>query len=134
MTFSPRARFSYFEETSNPYPAAVGFTPVTAGRGQLTLGSAISYKFVTPNQMTINTSLRFDSVADVVRKGDWNIDNVTGRIQASSGFGFAGGAHIDVTAALDGLGADEGNGGGQGAGKRREAREGRHATAISRNC
>jgi hypothetical protein len=107
-TFSPRARVSYFEETSDGYTDSLGvaIAPVTTGKGQVSVGPGLLYRFVTDGEITVDTGLRLDGIADIDNDGDWSLDDLHGRIEGSLSISFPEGARLGLSTAYDGLGGD----------------------------
>lgn len=108
-TFSPRARASYFEETTKAYTDSlgVGIPSITAGLGQIAVGPAISYRFTTEGNVVIDTGLRFEGMADILNTSTASgFDNLRGRIEGTLDFSLGGSVSLGLSAAYDGIGAD----------------------------
>jgi len=105
-TFNPRARFSYLEETSDGYIDSLGVAipSISMGKGQLSIGPGISYRFVTDGKITVDTGLRLEGVADIEEDG---LEDFRGRIEGTLSLGFSAGGHVGFTAAYDGIGSDD---------------------------
>lgn len=110
-TFSPRARVSYFEETTKAYADSlgVGITSITAGLGQIAVGPAISYRFTAAGNVLIDTGLRFEAVADILRTTTASgFGNIHARIEGTIDLSLPGGAKFGLSSAFDGIGGDTG--------------------------
>ncbi|HTM76077.1 MAG TPA: hypothetical protein VL133_00395, partial [Devosia sp.] len=108
-TFSPRARVSYFEETTKAYTDSLGIAipSITAGLGQIAVGPAISYRYTTEGNVVIDTGLRFEGIADIVNSSTVSgFDGLRGRVEGTLDFSLAGGASLGLSAAYDGIGSD----------------------------
>lgn len=105
-TFGPRARLSYFEESSASYVNGLGVAipAVTAGVGQLAIGPSVSYRFVADGEITIDAGVRFDGVLDLVSAGTIGVGKLHGRIEGTLHLGFGGGARLGLLTAYDGIG------------------------------
>jgi hypothetical protein len=109
-TFSPRARMSYFEETSKQYVDSLGVTipDVKVGLGQVAFGPGVSYRHETDGGVIIDTGLRVDAIADFVEKSDESgFDNLHARLEGAIDFTFPTGARLGVSVAQDGTGSGE---------------------------
>jgi len=109
-TFSPRARFSYFEETTRPYIDSLGIEipATTVGLGQLTIGPAISYRYVTEGEIIIDTGLRLEGIADIFRAtNDIGLDKFRIGVEGTIGLSFPGGAKLGLAVGRTGLGGEE---------------------------
>ncbi|PXA96203.1 hypothetical protein DMC47_17995 [Nostoc sp. 3335mG] len=107
-TFSPAARLSYFEETSEGYADSLGvFIPsVTAGLGQFALGPRISYRFDLDSDVVIDAGLRFEGVVDIVNsKGMVAASNAHGRVEGSLGVNFGSGLTLGASVTYDSIGS-----------------------------
>ena len=105
-TFGPRARLSYFEETSAAYTDSLGIDipAITAGLGQIAVGPAISYRYVTEGEVVIDTSLRFEGIADLLNtSAGFALDDIHGRVEGTVGFAFPGGSSLGLSVAHDGI-------------------------------
>jgi len=108
-TFSPRARASYFQETTKAYTDSLGvnISPISAGLGQIAVGPAISYRHNTEGNMVIDTGLRFEGVADILNNSTRSgFDKLHGRIEGTLDISLRGGASLGLSAAYDGIGSD----------------------------
>jgi hypothetical protein len=108
-TFQPAARLSYFEETSDAYTDGLGiFVPsVTTGTGQLALGPALSYRFVTDGEIGVVIGARLDGVLDfTLDGGSLASDGAHAELEASIDLGLPGGARLGAAVKAGGLGED----------------------------
>jgi hypothetical protein len=111
-TFSPRARVSYFEETTKAYidGLGVGIPSITAGVGQIAMGPAISYRYTTEGNVIVDTGLRLEGIAEILNTSAASgLDNLHGRIEGTIDLSLPGGAKLGLSAALDGIGGNTGN-------------------------
>lgn len=107
-TFSPRARFSYFEETSHAYvdSLSVPIPSVATGLGQIALGPGVSYRYVTDQGIALDFGLRLDGIFDI---GDTSADgsgDFHGRAEASVDASMPGGARLGLSVAQGGIGGN----------------------------
>lgn len=108
-TFQPAARLSYFEETSDAYTDGLGvYVPsVTTGTGQLALGPALSYRFVTDGEIDVVLGTRLDGVLDFnLDGGSLASDGAHAELEASIDLGLPGGARLGAAVKAGGLGED----------------------------
>ncbi|GLQ08639.1 hypothetical protein GCM10007913_05710 [Devosia yakushimensis] len=115
-TFSPRARLSYFEETSDSYVDSLGagIPAVTVGLGQLAVGPGIGYRLTLESGVVVNLGLRAEGVFDIANDGGLALGDVQARLSGTVGLRLVGGANLGVSARLDGIGAGEGTKGSLG--------------------
>lgn len=115
-TFSPRARLSYFEETSESYVDSLGagIPSVTVGLGQLAVGPGIGYRLTLESGVVVNLGLRAEGVFDIANDGGLALGDVQARLSGTVGLRLVGGANLGVSARLDGIGAGEGTKGSLG--------------------
>ncbi|KFC61709.1 Autotransporter beta-domain protein [Devosia sp. LC5] len=110
-TFSPRARVSYFEETTKAYTDSlgVGIASITAGLGQIAVGPAISYRYAAAGNVVIDTGLRLEAIADILRTPTASgFGDIHARIEGTIDLSLPGGAKLGLSSALDGIGGDTG--------------------------
>lgn len=108
--FQPAARLSYFEETSDAYTDGLGvYVPsVTTGTGQLALGPALSYRFVTDGEIDVVLGTRLDGVLDFnLDGGSLASDGAHAELEASIDLSLPGGARLGAAVKAGGLGADD---------------------------
>lgn len=108
-TFQPAARLSYFEESSDAYTDGLGvYVPsVTSGTGQLALGPALSYRFVTDGEIDVVLGTRLDGVLDFgLYGGSLAADGVHAELEASIDLSLPGGARLGAAVKAGGLGED----------------------------
>lgn len=106
-TFEPAARLSYFEETSDEYTDSLGiYVPsVTSGTGQLALGPALSYRFVTDGEVEVVTGARLDGVLDFsVEDSSPVYDGAHAELEASIDLSLPGGARLGASVDVGGFG------------------------------
>lgn len=112
VSFRPRARLSYFEETSDAYTDGLGvdIPSVTAGVGQLALGPALSHRTVMDDGVIVDAGLRAEIVAGLLTAGGISgFDTLHGRIEASLDLAMPGGGSLSLSLTQDGLGGDTGS-------------------------
>ncbi|MER8911265.1 putative Ig domain-containing protein [Mesorhizobium sp. M0854] len=108
-TFSPRARFSYFEEKSGAYVDGlnVPIPSVTAGLGQIAFGPGVSYRHVTDDDVTLDFNLRLDGVFDISDTAtESGADNFHGRVGAGVDTRMPGGMRLGLSTSYGGIGSD----------------------------
>ncbi|MER8879978.1 putative Ig domain-containing protein [Mesorhizobium sp. M0684] len=108
-TFSPRARFSYFEEKSGAYVDGlnVPIPSVTAGLGQIAFGPGVSYRHVTDDDVTLDFNLRLDGVFDISDTAtESGADNFHGRVGAGIDTRMPGGMRLGLSTSYGGIGSD----------------------------
>ncbi len=106
-TFEPTARLSYFEETSDDYTDGLGmFVPsVTTGTGQLALGPALSYRFVTDGEVAVVVGAGLDGVLDFgLEDGTLATDGAHAELSTDIDLMLPGGARLGASVNLGGLG------------------------------
>lgn len=109
-TFQPTARLSYFEETSDGYTDGLGvYVPsVTSGTGQVALGPALSYRFVTDGEIDVVLGAALDGVLDFSLDGGALVsDGAHAELEASIDLALPGGARIGASVKAGGLGEDD---------------------------
>lgn len=109
-SFQPAARLSYFEETSDDYADGLGvYVPsVTTGTGQLALGPALSYRFVTDGEIDVVLGTSLDGVLDFGLEGGALVsEGAHAELEASIDLGLPGGARIGAAVKAGGLGDDD---------------------------
>jgi hypothetical protein len=117
VSFQPRARLAYFEETTDAYTDGLGvdIPSITAGVGQLALGPALSHRTVTDDGVVIDAGLRAEIVAGLLTAGGISgFDTLHGRIEASLDVAMPRGGSVALSVAQDGLGGDVGSTSAQG--------------------
>ncbi|BCM19147.1 hypothetical protein MJ8_29190 [Mesorhizobium sp. J8] len=107
-TFSPRARFSYFEETSHAYvdSLSVPIPSVATGLGQIAFGPGVSYRYVTDQGIALDFGLRLDGIFKI---GDTSADgggDFHGRAEASVDASMPCGARLRLSVAQGGIGGN----------------------------
>lgn len=109
-TFQPAARLSYFEETSDAYTDGLGvYVPsVTSGTGQLALGPALSYRFVTDGEIDVVLGAALDGVLDFSLDGGAPAaDGAHADLEASIDLSLPGGARLGAAIKAGGLGEND---------------------------
>lgn len=109
-TFQPAARLSYFEETSDAYTDGLGvYVPsVTSGTGQLALGPALSYRFVTDGEIDVVLGAALDGVLDFsLDGGALATDGAHAELEASIDLTLPGGARLGAAIKAGGLGEND---------------------------
>lgn len=104
-TFMPRARVSYFEETSEGYLDSLGVAipSITARLGQIAIGPGVFYSFVPGEGVTASAGLRFDGIVDI---GNDGLANPHTSVDASLNLQFSEGARLSLDLGYRGVGAD----------------------------
>lgn len=107
LTFNPRARISYFEESSLPFTGAPGF-PIESARtgfGQLALGPGVTYRLTTDEKVQVATGLRLDTSADIRANGAARgVQAPQGRLEGTLDFKMPAGAQWGTSVAYGGIG------------------------------
>jgi hypothetical protein len=107
-TFSPRARFSYFQETSDAYVDSLGvpIPSVATSLGQIALGPGVSYRYFTDQGVALDFGLRLDGIFNI---GDTSADgggDFHGRAEVSVDASMPGGARLGLSVAQGGIGGN----------------------------
>ncbi|MDB5589087.1 MAG: hypothetical protein JWP26_4057, partial [Devosia sp.] len=113
FTFSPAARLSYFEETSDAYIDSLGvpIPSVTSGTGQLAIGPGISWHLQTDSQVMVDTHFKFEGILAIANSTaglQWQ--DPRGRIEAGIDLRLPGAANIGLTLGYDGIGTPDSTG------------------------
>lgn len=107
LTFNPRARISYFEESSPAFTDAPGF-PIEgerAGFGQVSLGPGVTYRLTTDEKVEVATGLRLDTGADILATGaSRGMKTLSSRLEGSLNVKLPAGAQWGTTLAYGGIG------------------------------
>ena len=103
-TFSPRASLAYFSETSDAYRDALGIAipSIATGVGQITIGPAVSYRFVAPAGIVVDLGLGLEGIAEF--GSNLLFENGQARVKASIDASMPSGADIGLIIGLDGFG------------------------------
>lgn len=106
-TFSPRARATYFDETSDSYMDSRGIRipEVNARKGSLSIGPGASYAF-SLDAIELEVGARAEVAADISgANGAVGVQNARGRLEGMLDIGLPGGANVDLTLVYDGIGS-----------------------------
>ncbi len=103
-SFVPRARLGFVSERSDTYTDSLGvdIPAVVTGSGEVSIGPGVRYSDTLGDGTMFQFALRFDAAAEFAGAGP---TNPHGRVEAGIGLGLPGGAQLDLTAALDGIGS-----------------------------
>ena len=106
-TFSPRARATYFDETSDSYMDSRGIRipEVSTRKGSLSIGPGASYAF-SLDAIELEVGARAEVAADISgANGSVGVQNARGRLEGMLDIGLPGGANLDLTLVYDGIGS-----------------------------
>jgi len=109
-TFEPRARATYFDETSESYVDSRGIRipEVSTHKGSLSIGPGASYAF-SLDALEVEVGARVEAAADISNaNGTLGLTNTRGRLEGTIDIGLPGGAGFDLTLMYDGLGSTNG--------------------------
>ena len=103
-SFVPRARLGYAGERSDAYTdsLSVPIPAVATGMGEVSIGPGLRYTDTLSDGTTFQLGQRLDGAAELTGAG---IGNPHARLEAGIGLGLPGGAQLDVTASVDGIGS-----------------------------
>ena len=108
-TFSPQARFSYFDERVAPYLDGAGNLVFgqELGRGRLAIGPGVSYRLTTQNNVVINAGLRLDTSATVLSSDSADgFEGLRGRLEGNVEIALPEGMRWKTTLGYGGIGTD----------------------------